>query len=112
MDARVSAADPPGYSSILNFRQWTDTVRLPFARQQLHEVAVFVGGPSEEWAIVFVHYIQSTRYLNNVGVTLFVRRLDGEVDGSLAIPLRSLDICTAWPGKRCEGDWNVGSERI
>jgi len=41
MDAHDSAADPLGYSSMLNFRLWTDTIRLPLARQQLHEVAAF-----------------------------------------------------------------------
>jgi hypothetical protein len=59
------------------------------------------GGPSKERAITFVHHIQRTRYLNNAGVTLFIRRLDCEVDGSLAILLEaSVSALRAWRAPR------------
>jgi hypothetical protein len=67
----------------------------------------------EEWALVCIHHIHRTRYLNNDWRNSFVfRRLDDEVDDSLAIPtLKPLVyLYIACAGKRCDGDWTVGSE--
>ena len=77
----------PGHASMLYFRLLTDKAGCHLRDKDDLARSLFEGSPSREPALLCIHHIRHTRYLNNDRCHSFVFcRLDDEVDDSLAIP--------------------------